>query len=163
MPPRGPLATMSTLAAEGQRQYIKSDGMDWAAKSRPAPPSSRRYHLTGETVPSRRHNQTDSESGKEANEADTEEVPVSLLFFGSVGYSGNELVIRQCCSQVRMDSTFITFQRLSVDEAIDHGVVDGLGDAVGVEFLKDAFAVAFRRVKRLEHQPGDFLGSVAHG
>ena len=41
-----------------------------------------------------------------------------------------------------MDSTFITFQRLSVDEAIDHGVVDGLGDAVGVKFLKDAFTVA---------------------
>ena len=37
----------------------------------------------GETVPSRRHNQTDSESGKEANEADTEEVPVSPSFFGS--------------------------------------------------------------------------------
>ena len=40
--------------------------------------------------------------------------------------------------------------RLSVDEAIDHGVVDGLGDAVGVKFLKDAFTVAFHRVKRLE-------------
>ena len=62
-----------------------------------------------------------------------------------------------------MDSTFITFQRLSVDEAVDHGVVDGLGDAVGVEFLQDAFAVAFHRVKRLEHQPGDLLGGVAHG
>jgi hypothetical protein len=35
----------------------------------------------GETVPSRRHNQTDSESGKEANEADTEEVLVSPSFF----------------------------------------------------------------------------------
>ena len=34
-------------------------------------------------MPSRRHNQTDSESGKEANEADTEEVPVSPSFFGS--------------------------------------------------------------------------------
>ena len=62
-----------------------------------------------------------------------------------------------------MDSTFITFQRISVDEAVDHGVVDGLGDAVGVKFLKDAFTVAFHRVKRLEHQPGDFLGGVTHG
>ena len=34
----------------------------------------------GETVPSRRHNQTDSESGKEANEADTEVVLVSPFF-----------------------------------------------------------------------------------
>ena len=34
----------------------------------------------GETVPSRRHNQTDSESGKEVNEANTEEVPVSPFF-----------------------------------------------------------------------------------
>ena len=62
-----------------------------------------------------------------------------------------------------MDSTFITFQRLSVDEAIDHGVVDGLGDAVGVKFLKDAFTVAFHRVKRLEHQFGNLLGGVSHG
>jgi len=38
----------------------------------------------GETVPSRRHNQTDSESGKEANEANTEEVLVSPSFFVSV-------------------------------------------------------------------------------
>ena len=37
----------------------------------------------GETVPSRRHNQTDSESGKGVNETDTEEVPVSPSFFGS--------------------------------------------------------------------------------
>ena len=38
----------------------------------------------GETVPSRRHNQTDSESGKEANEADTEVVPVSPSFFSVI-------------------------------------------------------------------------------
>ena len=33
------------------KDYIKPDGMDWAAKSRPAPPSSRRYHLTGRPCP----------------------------------------------------------------------------------------------------------------
>ena len=38
------------------------------------------YRPTEETVPSRRHNQSDSESGKGANEADTEEVPVSPSF-----------------------------------------------------------------------------------
>ena len=55
--------------------------MDWETKS-----PQYRYHQAlspvGETVPSRRHNQTDSESGKEANEADTEEVQVSPSFFG---------------------------------------------------------------------------------
>ena len=56
-------------------------------------------------MPSRRHNRTDRESGKEANEADTEEVPVSPSFFrfGSVGSGDNELLIRHCCSQARMD------------------------------------------------------------
>ena len=56
--------------------------MDWAAKSH-----QHRHHQAlspvGETVPSRRHNQTDSESGKEANEADTEEV-IGLTSFFSV-------------------------------------------------------------------------------
>ena len=37
----------------------------------------------GEAVPSRRHNQSDRESGKEADEADTEEVPVPSSFFCS--------------------------------------------------------------------------------
>jgi hypothetical protein len=59
--------------------------MGWAAKS----PQYRHHQAlppAGETVPSRRHNQTDSESGKEANEADTEEVQVSTsFFFGLVG------------------------------------------------------------------------------
>ena len=52
MPPRGPLAHTSTRwRHEGQRQY-KPDGMDWTAKSRPAPPSSsRRYHLLERTCP----------------------------------------------------------------------------------------------------------------
>ena len=53
-------------------------------------------------MPSRRHNQTDSESGKEA----TRLIPKrywSRLFFGLVGYGGNELLIRHCCSQARMD------------------------------------------------------------
>ena len=57
--------------------------MDWSAKSH-----QHRHHQAlspvGETVPSRRHNQTDSESGKEANEANTEEVQVSLLFFPTI-------------------------------------------------------------------------------
>ena len=80
MPLRGPLShTSIRWRHEGQRQY-KPDGMDWAAKNRPAPPSPG-VTPAGETVPSRRHDQTDSESGKEANEADTEEVPVSPSFF----------------------------------------------------------------------------------
>ena len=54
--------------------------MDWETKS----PQYRHHQALSpveETVPSRRHNQTDSESGKEANEIDTEEVPVSTSFF----------------------------------------------------------------------------------
>ena len=39
---------------------------------------------------------------------------------------------------------------LSVDEAVDHGVVDGFGYAVGVELFQDALAVALHRVKGLE-------------
>ncbi len=35
----GPLATMNTLAAYRGKDNIYHDGMDWAAKSRPAPPS----------------------------------------------------------------------------------------------------------------------------
>lgn len=33
------------------KDNIYHDGMDWAAKSRPAPPSSRRYHRTGRPCP----------------------------------------------------------------------------------------------------------------
>ena len=59
------------------KDNIKPDGMDWAAKSHPY-----RHHQAlspvEETVPSRRHNQTDSESGKEGNEADTEKVSVLI-------------------------------------------------------------------------------------
>jgi len=33
------------------KDNIYHDGMDWAAKSRPAPPSSRRYHLLGRPYP----------------------------------------------------------------------------------------------------------------
>ena len=52
---------------------------------------------------------------------------------------------------------------LSVDEAVDHGVVGGLGDTVSIELFQEALAVSFHRVKRLEHQFGYFLGGVAHG
>lgn len=52
---------------------------------------------------SRRHNQTDSESGKEATRL-TPKRCRSRFFFGSVGYSGNELVIRQCRSQLKSDA-----------------------------------------------------------
>ena len=58
--------------------------MVWTGRRRVA---QHRHHQAlspdGETVPSRRHNQTDSESGKGVNETDTEEVPVSPSFFGS--------------------------------------------------------------------------------
>ena len=53
-------------------------------------------------MPSRRHNQIDSESGKEAARL-TPKRCQSRLFFGSVGYGGNELVIRQCRSQLKSD------------------------------------------------------------
>ena len=53
-------------------------------------------------MPSRRHNQTDSESGKEVTRL-TPKRCRSRLFFGSVGSGGNELLIRHCCSQARMD------------------------------------------------------------
>ena len=49
MPPRGPLATMST-AAEGQRQY-KTRWYGLGGEESPAPPSPRRYHLTGRPCP----------------------------------------------------------------------------------------------------------------
>ena len=65
------------------KDNIYHDGMDWETKS----PQYRHHQALSpveETVPSRRHNQTDSESGKEANEIDTEEVPVSPSFFVSV-------------------------------------------------------------------------------
>ena len=85
MPPRGPLAKMSTLAAEGQRQHItRWYGLGGEESSSTA--IIQALLPDGETMPSRRHNQTDSESGKEANEANTEEVPVSpSFFFGLVG------------------------------------------------------------------------------
>ena len=73
---------INRLAAERGDNNINP--MVWAGRRRVA---QHRYHQAlspvGETVPSRRHNQSDSESGKEANEANTEEVPVSLLFFVS--------------------------------------------------------------------------------
>ena len=53
-------------------------------------------------MPSRRHNQTDNESGKEVTRL-TPKRCRSRLFFGSVGSGGNELLIRHCCSQARMD------------------------------------------------------------
>ena len=40
--------------------------------------------------------------------------------------------------------------RISVDETVDHGIVDGFGDAVGIELFQDALAVALHRVKGLE-------------
>jgi len=51
------------------------------------------YRPTGETVPSRRHNQTDSESGKEANEANTEEVLVSPSFFRLLSCGLKEIIV----------------------------------------------------------------------
>ena len=58
--------------------------MVWAGRRKvPSTAIIQALSPVGETVPSRRHNQTDSESGKEANEADTEEVPISTSFFGS--------------------------------------------------------------------------------
>ena len=76
---------MSTLAAEGQRQHItRWYGLGGEESSSTA--IIQALLPDGETMPSRRHNQTDSESGKEANEANTEEVPVSpSFFFGLVG------------------------------------------------------------------------------
>ena len=65
MPPRGPLATMSTLAAEGQRQYI-SRWYGLGGEESSCTAIIQALSPDGETVPSRRHNQTDSESGKDA-------------------------------------------------------------------------------------------------
>ena len=53
-------------------------------------------------MPSRRHNQTDSESGKEVTRL-TPKRCRSRLFFGSVGSGGNELLIRHCYSQFKLD------------------------------------------------------------
>lgn len=50
MPPRGPQATMSTLAAEGQRQYItRWYGLDGEESS--STTITRRYYLTGRPCP----------------------------------------------------------------------------------------------------------------
>ena len=68
--------------AGGMRGKDNINPMVWTGRRRVT--QHRHYQAlspVGETVPSRRHNQTDSESGKEANEADTEEVLVSLSFF----------------------------------------------------------------------------------
>ena len=48
----------------------------------------------GETVPSRRHNQTESESGEEANEADTEECRSRLLLFFGLAPTDNTKVMQ---------------------------------------------------------------------
>ena len=83
MPPRGPLATMSTLAAEGQRQYIKSDGMDWAAKSCPAPPSRTMTHWS-DTVTSSRYTVTFFGESNRSSDISAGEALTSLLLFFSV-------------------------------------------------------------------------------
>ena len=64
------------------KDNIKPDGMDWAAKSRPAPPSSRRYHLTGRPC-SLDGIIKPTASLERSNEADTKEVLVSPSFFSS--------------------------------------------------------------------------------
>ncbi len=60
--------------------------MDWVTKSRPAPPSPGVITCRGDRALMTAY-QTDSESGKEVNEAGTEEVLVSSsFFFGLCGY-----------------------------------------------------------------------------
>ena len=65
------------------KDNIKPDGMDWATKSH-----QHRHHQglppVGETVPSRRHNQTDSESGKEVTRLTPKRCRFRLLFFVSI-------------------------------------------------------------------------------
>ena len=80
MPPRGPLATMST-AARGAKTTILTRWYGLGGEESSSTAIIQALSPVGETVPSRRHNQTDSESGKEANEANTEEVLVSPSFF----------------------------------------------------------------------------------
>ena len=78
-PPRGPLATMST-AAEGQRQYVtRWYGLGGEESSSTA--IIQALSPVGETVPSRRHNQTDSESGKEVTRLSPKRCRSRLLFF----------------------------------------------------------------------------------
>ena len=72
------------------KDNIKPDGMDWVTKSRPAPPSPGVITCRGDRALMTAY-QTDSESGKEVNEAGTEEVLVSSSFFSVfVGMSGSK-------------------------------------------------------------------------
>ena len=78
---------------EGQRQYSNRwYGLGGEESSSTA--IIQALSPDGETVPSRRHNQTDSESGEEANEADTEECRSRLLLFFGLAPTDNTKVMQ---------------------------------------------------------------------
>ena len=91
MPPRGPLAKMSTLAAEGQRQH-KTRWYGLGGEESPSTAIIQALSPVEETVPSRRHNQTDSESGKEATRLTPKRCWSRLLFF-SVWWGASVLIL----------------------------------------------------------------------
>ena len=93
MPPRGPLAHTSTRwRHEGQRQHItRWYGLGGEESSSTA--IIQALSPDGETVPSRRHNQTDSESGKEATRLTPKRCWSRLLFFRFGGWWGASVLI----------------------------------------------------------------------
>ena len=89
MPPRGSLAHLARWRQEGQRQHItRWYGLGGEESSSTA--IIQALSPDGETMPSRRHNQTDRESGKEATRL-TPKRCWSRLFFLLLGQNSAEI------------------------------------------------------------------------